>query len=109
MDALEYKEYIIAMLFLKRVNDRFGNIEWEDGDKVRSIITEELPLKVAAGKSYQNAIKQDDRQNTRIEHNKALEIVIVEMLTGQTEPFKQFMDNQGFRKWSTYQFLCMTN
>ena len=44
-------------------------------------------------------MKQNDPQNARIEHDKALEKVIVEMLTDHTELFKQFMDNQSFRKW----------
>jgi type I restriction enzyme R subunit len=44
-------------------------------------------------------MKQDDKQNARIEHDKALERVIVEMLTDHTELFKQFMDNQSFKKW----------
>ena len=56
-------------------------------------------MKVSADKAYQNAMKQNDPQNARIEHDKALEKVIVEMLTDQTELFKQFMDNQSFRKW----------
>jgi type I restriction enzyme, R subunit len=84
---------------LKEFNDQFGNIEWKDGDKVRRIIAEEIPAKVASDKSYQNAMARDDRQNARIEHDRALERVIVEMLSDQTELFKQFMDNQSFRKW----------
>ena len=44
-------------------------------------------------------MNQNDKQNARIEHDKALERVIVEMLTDHTELFKQFMDNQSFKKW----------
>jgi len=84
---------------IRSFNEQFGNIEWKDGDKIRSIIATEIPAKVAADKAYQNAMARDDRQNARIEHDRALERVIVEMLSDQTELFKQFMDNPGFRKW----------
>jgi len=52
-----------------------------------------------ADKAYQNAIKQSDEQNARIEHDKALEKVIIELLSDHTELFKQFMDNPSFKKW----------
>ncbi len=84
---------------IKAFNDQFGNIDWKDADKIRKIIAEELPGKVSADKAYQNAINQNDKQNARIEHDKALERVIVEMLTDHTELFKQFMDNPSFKKW----------
>ncbi|HPI88468.1 MAG TPA: type I restriction endonuclease subunit R [Spirochaetota bacterium] len=84
---------------IKSFNELFGNIDWKDSDKIEKIIAEELPQKVAADKAYQNAMKQNDKQNARIEHDKALERVIVEMLTDHTELFKQFMDNPGFKKW----------
>jgi type I restriction enzyme R subunit len=84
---------------IKAFNDQFGNIDWKDADKIQTIITVDIPQKVSADKAYQNAIKQNDPQNARIEHDKALERVIVEMLTDHTELFKQFMDNQSFRKW----------
>ena len=84
---------------LRAFNDQFGNIDWKDADKIQNIITVDLPAKVSADNAYQNAMKQNDPQNARIEHDKALEKVIVEMLTDHTELFKQFMDNQSFRKW----------
>lgn len=84
---------------IKAFNEQFGNVDWKDADKIRQIIAKELPEKVSADKVYQNAMKQDDKQNARIEHDKALERVIVEMLTDHTELFKQFMDNQSFKKW----------
>jgi len=84
---------------IKTFNDQFGHIDWKDADKIEKVITEELPVKVSADKAYQNAMKQKDPQNARIEHDKALERVIVDLLTDHTELFKQFMDNQSFRKW----------
>lgn len=63
------------------------------------MIAEEIPAKVAADKAYQNAMKNSDKQNARIEHDKALQRVIVELLSDHTELFKQFSDNPSFRKW----------
>ena len=84
---------------IKTFNELFGNVDWKDTDKIEKIITEELPQKVSEDTAYQNAMKQDDKQNARIEHDRALERVIVNMLTDHTELFKQFMDNPGFKKW----------
>ncbi len=33
---------------IKAFNDQFGNIEWKDADKIRKVIAEEIPAKVAA-------------------------------------------------------------
>ena len=54
---------------------------------------------MASDKAYQNAMKYSDKQNARIEHDKALKRVIVELLSDHTELFKQFSDNPAFNKW----------
>ena len=84
---------------IRDFNDRFGNIEWKDADKIERVISEELPEKVAADKAYQNAVANSDQQNARIEHDKALERAMTELLADHTELFKQFSDNESFRKW----------
>jgi type I restriction enzyme R subunit len=84
---------------LKAFNDQFGNIDWKDEDKIRQVIAEEIPAKVSADKAYQNAMKHSDKQNARIEHDKALQRVIIELLSDHTELFKQFSDNPAFKKW----------
>jgi type I restriction enzyme R subunit len=84
---------------VRAFNDQFGNIDWKDADKIRRVITEEIPGKVASDRAYQNAIKNSDKQNARLEHDKALERVITELLSDHTELFKQFSDNDSFRKW----------
>lgn len=80
-------------------NDLFGNIEWKDSDKIRQIITEEIPGKVASDSAYQNAMKNSDKHNARIEHDRALARVMVELIADHTELYKQFSDNPSFKKW----------
>ena len=65
------------------------------------LITEEIPAKVAADTAYQNAKKNSDKQNARIEHDKALARVMTALLKDDTELFKQFSDNESFQKWLT--------
>ncbi len=84
---------------IKAFNDRFGNIDWEDADRIRKVITEEIPAKVAADQAYQNAMKNSSKAAARLEHDRALERVVINMLYDHTELFKQFSDNPDFKKW----------
>nr|WP_206107662.1 type I restriction endonuclease subunit R [Paludisphaera rhizosphaerae] len=84
---------------VRAFNDQFGNVEWKDGDKIRKLVAEEIPAKVAADKAYQNAIKNSDKQNARIEHDNALQRIMLELISDHTELFKQFSDNPTFKKW----------
>lgn len=84
---------------IKQFNDLFGNIEWHDADKIRKVVTEEIPARVAQDKAYQNAQANSGKQNARIEHDKALNRVVLELLDDHTELFKQFSDNPNFKRW----------
>lgn len=84
---------------IKAFNDQFGNISWKDNDKIRRVIAEEIPAKVAADVAYQNAMRNNDKRTARIEHDAALQRVMIELLADHTELFKQFSDNQSFKKW----------
>ncbi len=86
---------------IKTFNDQFGNIPWTDADRVHKLITEDIPARVAADRAYQNAKQYSDKQNARIEHDKALGRVMTAVLKDDTELFKQFSDNEGFRRWLT--------
>ncbi|MDD3014166.1 MAG: hypothetical protein PHC34_10735, partial [Candidatus Gastranaerophilales bacterium] len=84
---------------VRSFNEIFGNIDWKDADQIRKVISEDIPVRVAADKAYQNAKKTSDKQNARIEHDKALSKVLNELLFDHTELFKQFSDNPSFKKW----------
>ena len=84
---------------LDEFNDLFGGIDWKDKDKIEKVITEELPEKVGGDRAYQNAIANSDKQNARIEHDKALALAMTELVAVHTELYKQFSDNESFRDW----------
>ncbi len=86
---------------IKAFNDQFGNIFWTDPERVLKLITEDIPDRVGADSAYKNAQKNSDKQNARIEHDKALLRVMTAVLKDDTELFKQFMDNEGFKRWMT--------
>jgi type I restriction enzyme R subunit len=84
---------------LKEFNDQFGNITWADTDRVLRLISQEIPAQVAADTAFQNARKNPDRQNARIEHDKALLRVMIGLMKDQTDLFKLYSDNDYFRRW----------
>ena len=84
---------------LKVFNDQFGNTEWEDRDRVHRLITQDIPAGVAADVAYQNAMRNSDEQNVRVELDKALPRVMNTVLKDDTQLFKMFWDNESFRRW----------
>ncbi|MAT54893.1 MAG: DEAD/DEAH box helicase [Saprospirales bacterium] len=93
---------------IREFNERFGNVPWEDRDRIYRLITKEIPDRVAADTAYQHARKNSDKQNARIEHDKALGRVISALFNDDAELFKQFMDNEGFRRWMTDTVFALT-
>ena len=44
-------------------------------------------------------MKNSDKAAARLEHDRALQKVVISMLADHTELFKQFSDNPSFKKW----------
>lgn len=84
---------------LQTFNDQFGNIEWTDADRVHRLITEDIPRRVAEDDAYRNAQLNNDPDNAGIEHDRALGRAMMAVLKDDTELFKQFSDNDGFKRW----------
>ena len=84
---------------IRTFNDLFGNIQWEDEDRVLELITETIPSRVAQNTAYRNAQENSDRENARIEHDKATgSQVMVAVMKDDTQLFKKFMDDPGFKR-----------
>lgn len=79
-------------------HDLFGNIPWKDEDQVKKHIAS-IPEVVAKDKDYQNAMKNSDKQNAKIESQKALNKAVINLMADNMEIFKQYNDNESFKKW----------
>ena len=93
---------------INQFNDLFGGIEWEDADRVAELITKTIPERVAADEAYKNARQHSDRENARIEHDKALLRVVTSILKDDNQLFKEFMDNDSFKHWMTARVFELT-
>lgn len=83
---------------LSTFNDLFGNIDWKDADNVKAQIRR-IPSMVSNDTRYQNAMKNSDKQNARMESDAALQRVIFNIMADNMEIFKQWGDNPSFKKW----------
>lgn len=84
---------------LKSFNEHFGNIEWEDEDRIQQRIAEEIPRIVAEDEAYRNAQANGDPVNARVESNKALAKAMLSLIADETQLFKAFQDNESFKTW----------
>lgn len=91
-------EMDLLSVILTDFNDMFGNIDWNDADNVRRQLLE-IPAMVSRDEKYQNAMKNSDKQNARMESERALQQVIFSIMADNMELFKQFQDNPSFKKW----------
>lgn len=83
---------------LATFHDLWGNIEWHDEDRIKRQIAD-LPARVAENEAYQIAMKNSDKENARLESEKALKKVLNSIMADHLELYKQFSDNPSFRKW----------
>ena len=98
---LDEPELDLLSNIIAAFNQLFGNIEWEDDDRVQRLITEEIPQKVDADVAYQNAREHSDEQNARIEHDRALRAVMTAILSDDAQLFRLYSDNESFKRWLT--------
>jgi len=79
-------------------NQRFGDIDWTDTDKVHQILTIQLPAEMKANKEIMDAIQHSDKQNAKISSDKKLEELMQQYLFNQTEIFKKFTTDKDFQR-----------
>lgn len=80
-------------------NQRFGDIDWTDKDKVNKFLTEQLPAEMKADQKVMDAITTSpDKQNAKISSDKKVEELMQQYLFTQTEIFKKFSTDQDFQR-----------
>ncbi len=81
---------------LQAFNDQYGTL-FDDGDRVLRRIREDIAPKVAADAAFQNA-KANTPHTARMAHDAALGRVMQVLLKDDTQVYKQFVENESFRR-----------
>ena len=84
---------------LKGFNEQFGT-HFTDGDRIIKRIQEYVAPKVAADAAFQNA-RKNTPETARLEHDKALGRVMLDLLKDDSEVYKQFVQNESFKRFIT--------
>ena len=82
---------------LKTFNEHFGTL-FTDTDRVAKRIRDDIAPKVAADAAYQNA-KENTPHTARMAHDQALAKVMQHLLKDDTQVYKQFVENESFRRF----------
>jgi type I restriction enzyme R subunit len=82
---------------LKMFNEQFGTL-FTDADRVAKRIRDDIAPKVAADTAYQNA-KENTPHTARMAHDQALAKVMQHLLKDDTQVYKQFVENESFKRF----------
>ena len=92
---------------LKSFNEQFGTM-FTDTDRIAMRIRNEIAPKVADDAAYQNA-KQNTPHTARLAHDQALGKVMQLLLKDDTQVYKQFVENESFRRFVADMVYGITN
>ncbi len=92
---------------LKTFNDQFGTL-FTDTDRVAKRIREDIAPKVAADTAYQNA-RENTPHTARMAHDQALGKVMQHLLKDDTQVYKQYVENESFRRFIGDMVYQLTN
>jgi len=81
---------------LKVFNENFGTL-FEDTDRIVKRIREDIAPRVAADKAFQNA-RQNTPHTAAMAHDQALMKAMQSLLKDDTQVYKQFVENESFRR-----------
>ena len=82
---------------LKTFNEQFGTL-FADTDRVAKRIRDDIAPQVAADAAYQNA-KENTPHTARMAHDQALAKVMQHLLKDDTQVYKQFVENESFKRF----------
>ncbi|MHB2007149.1 MAG: type I restriction endonuclease subunit R [Acidobacteriaceae bacterium] len=82
---------------IKTFNEHFGTL-FTDSDRVTKRIRDDIAPQVAADAAYQNA-RENTPHTARMAHDQALGKVMQHLLKDDTQVYKQFVENESFRRF----------
>ncbi|MBS0446730.1 MAG: type I restriction endonuclease subunit R [Proteobacteria bacterium] len=92
---------------LKRFNEQFGTL-FDDIDRVEKRIREDIAPRVASDAAYRNA-QANTPHTARMAHDQALAKAMQQLLRDDTQVYKQFVENESFKRSVADMVFAMTS
>jgi type I restriction enzyme R subunit len=92
---------------LKTFNEQFSTL-FTDTDRVAKRIRDDIAPQVAADAAYRNA-KENTPHTARMAHDQALSKVMQHLLKDDTQVYKQFVENESFKRFVGDMVYALTN
>jgi type I restriction enzyme R subunit len=92
---------------LKNFNEAFGTL-FTDADRMVNRVRQDIAPKVAADKAYQNA-RVNTPHTARMAHDQALSKVMQGLLKEDSQVYKQFVENESFKRFVSDMVFHITN
>jgi type I restriction enzyme, R subunit len=92
---------------LKSFNEHFGTL-FADSDRVAKRIRDDIAPQVAADEAYQNA-RTNTPHTARLAHDEALGRVMQLLLKDDTQVYKEFVQNESFKRFVADMVFDLTN
>lgn len=84
---------------LKVFNQRFGDIDWTDKDKVNEILTQQIPGDMQKDERFMDVlINSPDKQNAKTSSDIKIDDLMQQYLFTQTEIYKKFSTDLDFKR-----------
>ena len=92
---------------LRSFNEEFGTL-FTDADRVARRIRDDIAPQVAADTAYRNA-RENTPHTARLAHDQALAKVMQLLLKEDTQVYKQFVENESFKRFVGDMVYAITN
>lgn len=91
-------EFDLLSNIIKSFNDQFGNIAWDDEDRLRKTMSE-LRSTIQGNEAFKNAkASRQNEQTIRIAHDDALKVAMLGLMKDHTKLYKLYANNSDFKR-----------
>ena len=84
---------------VREFNERFGEVEFRDDERLRRFMLEEVPRRVLANPRVVNAMRSGDAQSDWVRHDRAVEAEVNDSLEDHMELYTRYRGEASFRAW----------
>ncbi|WP_352425132.1 type I restriction endonuclease subunit R [Aminomonas paucivorans] len=92
---------------IRKFNEQFGTL-FTDGDRIVRRIRDDIAPQVAADAAFRNAMANTPH-TARLAHDKALDKVMQTLMLEDTQVYRQFVENESFKRFVGDVVYAMTN